>query len=895
MRWLHRLVFKLKNLAARGRKEAELAEELRAHVEMQTEANIAAGMDPGEARTAALRKLGGVEQAREYCRDEFAIQWLETLVRDVRHGVRVLRKSPGFTGVAIATLALGIGASTAVFSVVEAVLLRPLPYRSPGELVNVDFELSRAGTTNVGCSVPELDDLRERSGVFAEISMVFPMDGNLTGVAEPQRVEAMAVSPSYFRVLGIAPALGRTFGAEEESVSGWAQGCVLSHKAWMTHFGGDPHVLGRKFYMDYDTFRVVGVMPPEFRHPGRTLAAEVDVWFTGGMRAPPFAPEPVRGYRLIPGVIGRLVPGLTPAQAQEKLAAFAARTRHDFPRDYVESERWMPRASSLQDKLVGDVRGVLWLFLAAVLLVLLICCATIANLMLVRAVGRRQEMAVRSALGASRVTIVRQLVIESLLLAGAGGLGGLIVAWVLPPVLLAYAPASVPRLNALAVNGHVLGFALLASGLTGLVFGMLPALRASKFDLIPDLKAGSRTAGAEPSAQRWRSALVAAQIALSLVLLAGAGLLLRSFLSAWHTNPGFDPHQVLTGRIWLPPPSDAKARQTYHDHGNRVTLIRELERRFSALPAVQSVAIATAVPLTASSWSTPIRVDGAEADTAAVAQVTSVSPDYFRTLRISLLRGRVFTDSDDGRDPVAIINAAAAARYWPGQDPIGRRLSCGTEADAPQCTIVGVVGNAKDGPLDTPDQAHVYRPVYQDSWLALAFFVRAEGAPATLTQALRREIHGADADLPIYQVLTMEQLMARSLVRRRFMAGVVGVFAGFSLLLAGVGIYGVIALTVTQRTREIGVRIALGASRHRISAMVLNHGLTIAAIGMAAGSLGGVAATLAMREMLFQTHPLDPLTWLSIVLLLFAVAALACWLPARRASATDPMIALRSD
>lgn len=896
MRLLHSLWFKLQCLFARGRKEAELAEELRTHLEMQIEANIAAGLAPEEARRSALIQLGGIEQAQENYRDEWSIRWLEALARDVRHGGRVLRANPAFSAVAIATLALGIGASTAVFSIVETILLRPLPYRDPAELVQVEFAATADGTTGIGCSVAELEDLAH-SGVFAEVSMVFPMSGNLTGVTQAQRVEALAVSPSYFRVLGIGPALGRTFGEEEASVPGWAQGCVLSHAAWVNYFGGDPAVLGKKFYMDYDTYRVIGVMPPGFRHPGRTIEAEVDVWFTGGLRTAPFAPTPVRGYRLIPGVIGRLAPGVAPAVAQARLNELATRVRVEFPRDYEAMAGWSPRLRALQASLVGDVRATLWLLFGAVVLVLLICCATVANLLLVRALVRRTEMAVRCALGASRGAIVRQLVVESLLIAAAGGLGGLALAWALPPVLLTLAPKSVPQMNEVAVNGTVFGFALLVSLGTGLVFGLGPALRASKFDLVPDLAAGGRTTGATRATHRWRLALVAAQVACSMMLLVGAGLLLRSFWQAWQTNPGFDPRHVLTGRLWLPPPTDPEARQTYLKHENRVTLIRELLRRFHGLPGVESAAIATDLPLAANvnTWEVALDAGDAAAPARGAAVVQSVSPEYFRTLRIPVVGGRGFDDADDGRNPVALVNVAAVERFWRGEDPVGRRVGFFAGEQVAWCTIVGVVGNAKAGGLDSPDHPQVYRPVAQESWLGLAFCLRASGGAPTLLQAVGREIHAVDGDLPVYAVSTMDELMARSLASRRFVVTIIGAFAGVSLLLAALGLYGVIALTVTQRRREIGVRIALGASRRQIAALVLGQGLAVAGIGIGAGALGALAATLAIRGLLFQTQPLDPVTWTAIASLLFLVTMLACWLPVRQAARVDPIAALRCE
>lgn len=890
---------RLRALHRKDKLDAEMSEEMRLHVELQTERNITAGMDADEARYAALRMFGGVEQIKERCREQRVGRWVETLWRDARSGVRVLRHSPGFTVIAVATLALGIGASSAVFSVVEAILLRPLPYQNPGQLVDVGCELAGAGRGNLSVSVPEIEDLRDRAGVFAELSMVFPMHGNLTGVDQPQRVEALAVSPGYFRVLGVAPALGRTFAEEEASTPGWAQGCVLSHEAWLNYFGGDTGVIGRKFYMDYDTYRVIGVMPAGFRHPGRTLATDVDVWFTGGLRTPPFSPEPQRGFRIIPGMIGRLADGLTVAEAQARLEVFAEAVRRDFPQDYAAAERWTPRVQALQEHLTGSVRPVLWMLFGAVSLVLLICCATLANLLLVRATGRRQEMAVRCALGASRGAVVRQLVVESLLVALAGGAAGLLLAWWLPPLMVSLAPVSLPRVNGLAINASVLGFAFAVSSATGVLFGLVPALQATKFNLVTSLKDGARAGGATRGAERWRAGLVVAQVALSLVLLAGGGLLLKSFWNAWRIEPGFEPRGVVLGEMWLPPPSDPTARQAYLSHENRVTLMRELVRRLRSLPGVESAAVGmgAGVPLAGNPRMDAFTIEsnGKAAGDAGTALRALVTPDYFRVLGIPLRQGRAFDEADDGRARVAVVNEAAAARYWPGQNPIGQRLAPGRGNEPAWCTIVGVVGNVKTTGLDAPDTPQIYFPAYQESRLGVAFFVRGAGGTAALAEPLRREIHGIDADLPVYGVRTMEDVMAGSLSQRRFAAVVVGGFAGVALALAALGIYGVIALTVTQRTREIGVRMALGAQRRQILALVLRRGLALTAIGAGIGGFGAVVIARTMRGMLFATDPLDPVTWLTIAALLGGAALIACWLPARRATKVDPVVALRAE
>jgi predicted permease len=816
---------------------------------------------------------------------------------DIQYAVRQLGKNPGFTSVAVLTLALGIGASTAIFSVVETFLLRPLPYPDPGQLVSLQCEMPGMGRMNVGASVPEFEDLRDRAGLFEQLSMVFPMHGNLTAVEHPQRVEAMAVSPGYFRLLGASAALGRTFGEEEEKVRGWAEGCVISDGAWRRYFGGDPHVLGRKFLMDYDPYRVIGVMPPGFQHPGRTLTSAVDVWFTGGMRTAPFTPVPQRDRRVIPGMIGRLKAGVTFAQAEARMEGFAADERRQFPEAYPANGRWTPRMRPLQGDLVSNIRPVLWLLFCAVLLVLVICCATLANLLLVRAAGRRQELAVRCALGASRVTVIRQLVGESLVLAGLGGIAGMALAWWLPSALMSMAPVDLPRVNEVGINGRVLAFALVASCATGILFGLIPALQASRLNVAASLSEGGRGMGLGATSRRLQAWFAGSQVALSLVLLAGDGLLLRSFWNALQVDPGFESRRVVVAGIWLPPPTDPNARQTYLSQANRTTFVREVLRRMQSLPGVEAAAVGTGpcLPLTGEWTATPFTVEGSVDAAGAVptAMISSITPDYLRTLGVPLLKGRAFTETDEGEDRVVLVNQAAMLRFWPGQDPVGRRLSLGRGATPQWRMIVGVVGNVKTEGLDAPDVPHVYVPIYQQSGLRMAVFLRTHGAVGSWESAICREIQAIDPDLPVFGVRTLEEMVTRSLAQRRFSVLVVGAFAAVAVVLAGLGIYGVVALTVSQRTREIGVRMALGAERRHIIGLVLRQGLGLTACGLGAGLVGAVVLTHAIRGMLFDTSPLDPLTFGGIVVLLACVASLACWLPARRASKVNPIVALR--
>ena len=821
---------------------------------------------------------------------------MSTLWQDIRNGLRMLWKNAGFTLVVVLTLALGIGANTAIFSVVDAVLLRPLPFPHPEELVLVRDDLSGRQLENIGMSVPELQDFQERAGVFEQVSAVWPVDANLTGSDRPERIELLGVSPNYFSLLGASAQLGRLFGPQDQA-QGFAEGVVISDGLWHRLFGADPNVLGRKVSLDRDSYTIIGVMPPGFRHPGQTLRNDVEMWATAGFSADPFG-KPVRNQRILPGAIGRLKSGLNVQQAQAQLNSFVEHLRGDFPNDYPAQAGWNVQLLPAHEKLVGNVRTTLLVLLSAVGLVLLIGCVNVANLLLAHSSARQREMTIRVALGAGRARLVRQLLTESLLLASLGGAVALFVlAWGMH-LLLKFLPADIPRLQEVGFNASVLGFVCLVSILTGLLCGLIPAWQASRPDLVINLKEGSQGSGSGPLQQRFRNSLVVLEVGLSLMMMIGAGLLLRSFGQLLEVKPGFDASNVLMARIWLPVPNNPEM-DPYRPVAKRVAFIQEVLRRTSALPGVQYAAVGSGngVPLIGPHNTAPFTIEGQPEEDAKVprAQVSAVSPDYFHVLRTPLVRGRFLAPSDnDQTAPAALIDEAMARRFWSNGDPLGQRIKFGPrDSKAPWATIVGVVGNIKTEGFDKPDQPHFYVSILQNPGYAMAVYVRAENNPASLTQALRQQVQAVDPDLPIFGEQTMENLVSASLAQRRFALQVVGLFGLLALLLAGIGIYGVMAYAVSQRTREIGIRLALGASTGMILRWVLKQGIRLTLIGVGLGLVGAFALTRLLRGLLFGVAPTDPLTYLGLAALLIAVALLACYLPARRAMKVDPMVALR--
>ncbi|HEY6120863.1 MAG TPA: ABC transporter permease, partial [Pyrinomonadaceae bacterium] len=690
--------------------------------------------------------------------------------------------------------------------------------------------------------------------------------------------------------------LGRVFGPQDQA-QGFAEGVVISDGLWHRLFGADRNILGRKVYADTDLYTIIGVMPSGFRHPGKTLRNDVDMWGTAGFAANPFPSPPVRAQRMLPGAIGRLKPGLDVKQAQAKLDAFVANLRAEFPKEYPAEVGWSVRLVPVHEGLVGNVQTTLFVLLGAVGLVLLIACVNIANLLLARSSTRRREMAIRLALGAGRGRLLAQLLTESLLLSFIGGVVALAVVSLAMNLLLRFLPPDLPRLNEVGVNVTVLGFVFVVSIVTGVLFGLIPALQTSRPELVVNLKEGSQSVGLGSAHHRFRSGLVIVEFALSLVLMIAAGLLLRSFGRLMEVKPGFDARNILLARIWLPVPNNPD-KDPYRDPAKRSALIKDILHRSSSLPGVQYAAVGggNGVPLIGPHNSTTFTIEGqANADTIPIAQGAAVSADYFRVLGTPLVRGRVFTEGDDINSAlVVLIDEAFAQRYFANQDPVGHRLKPGGRgSNAPARTIVGVVGNIKTDGFDQPDQPHLYIPILQSPSYAMAVYLRTDPTPTSLTPALREQIRQVDPNLPLFGERTMENVVSGSLAQRRFAMQVVGLFGVLALLLAGIGIYGVMAYSVSQRTREIGIRVALGASRGVIFRWVLRQGLSLILIGTVTGLIGAVALMRLLRTMLFGIAPTDLVTYGGLAVTLGVVALLACYVPARRATKVDPLVALR--
>jgi putative ABC transport system permease protein len=878
--------------------------EIRAHLQLEIDRLEEQGLAPDAARAAARRAFGNVTRTEERFYESSRPLWWDHLSQDVRYSIRTLTQTRGFTFTAIATMAIGIGATTAIFSLVNATLLRPLPYPDPDRLVTVAVDLPGVNARDVGMSQPEWVDL-QRSGAFEFISPVWFDENNVTGGARPARVRIVIVAPNYFELLAVRAQLGRTFEPRDHS-PGVLPDVVISDSLWKRGFGADPRILEKSIKMDTDVYHIVGVMPPGFDAPGRKLEERnVDIWAETNFYGMPMRDHPPRAGRNLPTAIARLAPGLTLTSAQRRLDALAAELRQQYPSDYPAQSGLALRLVPLKERIVGDVRRPLILLFAAVGVVLLIGCANVANLLLARGTTRARELAMRQALGAGRRRLIRQLLTESVLLSVAGGVGGLLLlAWA-QGFLVRAMPDTLPRFNPAALDWRVLAFAVAASLATGVGFGIVPALQVNHIDPGHVIKQGD-VRGSSSRHAGTRRVLIVGEFALSLVLLAGAGLLVRTFHDLVNVELGFDRENVMIVRTRLPAPNDPTVDR-YRTAAQESQFLRELVRRGRTLPGVEDVAIGdtAAIPLDEAARDLKVISEGSyfialedrpETATAPFSvERSSVTPEYFRLLGLHVVRGRAFNEADDANAPmVAVINEAFARTSWPGQDPVGKRFRR-VRSGSPWVTVVGTIANARTESLANGSIPKVYLNLHQNTGNRLAIFLRGHFDPVRSAERMRIEVQKVDSTLPVFDARTLRDTVSSSLDSVRFSMATVSFFALTALALAAIGIYGVMAYVVSGRTHEIGIRVALGAPRSAILGSVLHEGLQLTLIGAAVGLGCALIATRLIAGVLYGVSPSDPATFAAVVAALVAVALLACVAPVWRAMRIDPTIALRHE
>jgi predicted permease len=888
----------------RKRKASDFGAEIEAHIQLETERFQEQGLCYEEARTAARRAFGNVTNTQEHFYESSQHLCWDNFWQDIRYAARMLHKSPGFTAIAILTIALGIGATTAIFSVVDATLLRPLPYPHPEQLVTIEDDLPGVGARDVGISVPEWHDF-QRSGIFQYVSPIGGGDVNLTGSSEPARIRLLTIPANYFALLDVKPQLGRSFDPEDQT-PGFNLEVLISDGLWKRAFGSDPHILGKSVRLDNDLYNVVGVMPPGFHDPGATVEeSNIDVWAAAGFAGPP-APPPQRNLRILPEAIARIKPGLTIESAQSQLDALVASLQKEYPDDYPLQSAWTVRLVPLTESVVGNVRQSLILLLGAVGLVLLIGCVNVANLLLARASARGREMAVRQVLGAARSRLIRQLLTESVLLSFLGGIVGLAILFCAKGFLLRIMPENLPRLNEVSINWAVLLFALAASLVAGMSFGLAPALHAGRVDLIPRLKQEARGSTGSGEQARTRRVLMVTEFALSLVLMIAAGLLLRSFWDLLNVRPGFNPQSVMAVRTWLPVPNDPDT-DIYSTPAQEAPFVREILRRGRTLPGVEEIAVGdtSAVPLghgrnELNPYALILEGRENQSDQPPLVNATRVTPSYFHLIGMTLRRGRSLSELDDENAPaVAVVNEAFVRTYWPNDDAVGKHLKLnnarGTTMNRSWTTVVGVIADARTESLAESSGPQIYLSLYQRNPKDLAIFLRGHLDCAATPVKLREQVQSINPELPVFGAQMLNDRVTASLSERRFSLEMVGLFALTALLLAGLGIYGVISYIVSERTHEIGIRLALGAQSRNILRMVLRQGLLLAIAGAAVGLICALIVSHLMAGLLYGVRPTDPVTFAGVALLLICVALLACYIPARRAIRVDPLVALRHD
>ena len=888
--WLFTIPLRLRSLFRRREVDQELDDELRDHIERKTEEYVATGLPLKEAHRRARLDLGGIEQTKEKCRDARRVNWIQDLSQDLRYGLRILRKSPGFTAVAVLTLALGIGINTALFTIVNSVVLNPLPYPQPSRLVSIYQRTAQFQTA--GDTYPNFLDWEKENRSFDALAAYSEHDFNLTGVGEPEKLRGQMVSAGFFSMLGVKPLLGRTFRPEEDQL-GASPVVLLADGLWKRRFASSPHILGQSLTMYGKAYTIVGVVPGRapFYKPSDVFVP-IGTWDDPGFHD--------RRMSMGMSVIGRLKPSVKLRQAQADMNAIARNLEAAYP----EVDKGVGIALiPLKETIVGDIRPILLLLLGAVGFVLLIASANIGGLLLARSTARAREFAVRAALGANRTRVIRQLLTESFLVATLGGGLGLLLAAGSTKAILNALPQALPRGDEIQLDTHVLVFTLVASALTAFLFGLIPALKTSRTDLHETFKEGGR--GLSASRHRAHGTFVVIEMAIALVLLAGAGLMLRSLAGLWNVNPGFDPHHILFFNVAPSPARLASRPSQIRD------AFRELPKRFEAVPGIEAASpLFGSLPMQGDS-EVPVWLDGQAPPMSTAdaqmnfAMIYGVTAAYWKILRIPLLRGRYLEESDDENSrPVVVIDENLAHKFFPREDPIGKRLHIGLIGTAPE--IVGIVGHVKHEGLGSGGReripAQFYMPFTQipEKWmpevsLGVDFVVRTAGPPESFIGAIREASRQFDSQQVVYAFDTMEAIVSSSIWTQHFSMMLLSAFAALALLLSCMGIYGLISYLVAQRTHEIGVRVALGAFRGDVLWLILSHGIKMTIIGIAIGLAGAFGLTRLLSSLLFGVSATDPLTFGGAAILLILIGLLACYMPARRAMRVDPMVALRHE
>jgi predicted permease len=882
MRRIQNITNWLRSLFRRNTAEKELGSELRFHIERQVEENMAAGMTPQEARRAAVREFGGVEQVKEDCRDTRRVNYVENLSKDIRYGVRMLCKSPSFTFFAVAVLALGIAANSAIFSIADAVLIRPLPYADANRLVIIWEDASAYGFPKDTPAPGNFSDWKSRNQVFDDVAATgFGGSFNLTGQGLPEKLTGREVTANLFSVLGVTPELGRDFRTEDD-VPGATPVTILSHGLWLRRFGGDPQILGKEISLNYEKCIVVGVMKRGFQFPER----ETELWTPERFTKEELANH---GSHFLE-VVARLKPGVSLNRANADLAVIAQQLEKEHP---DSNSKVGAVAVPLREEFAGDTRPAILMLVGAVCFVLLIACANVANLLLSRATGRRREMAMRLALGATRGRIVQQMLTESVLLAILAGVAGLLLSVWGTRFLATLIPAGIAPLTGTGVDGRVLLFTLAVTLATGILFGIIPASRVSQFHLTPSLKQGGGQSGVGSGGQRLRDALVISEVALAIVLLAGGALMIRSLQNLYHLDPGFRADHVLVMHTPLPD-------QKYKTLAQRTAFYDQVLANVETLPGVVAAGYTTWIPLTNAGGAMGVTLEGKPEPApgqALIPNVRIISKNYAAALGMKLIEGRLFEQGDGfGKPLVALINQTMAKNYWPGENPVGKRFKSGRYSEkSPWISVVGIVGDIHQAGLDLPARAEMYFPYQQqdDGFSPEYLAVRTSGDPMAFAEIVRQQVWAVDKEQPVAKVMPLEDLVDENLSSRRMQASLLSGFAGLALLLVTLGIYAVLSFAVTQRTQEIGVRVAMGAQPRDVLRMIFAQGFKLFLIGAALGLVAAFALSHALVHLLFGVSAYDPGSFAFVTLLLAAVALLACYVPARRATRVDPLIALR--